>query len=400
MSARTRCMEMNISTFHFSNTPRIFFGPGCVHELDNLIRNNSNKVLLITGDKSYTNTSIKTQVEKVLGSGKALFDRYIVSEEPTVEIVDLAVARYKDKKPELVIAVGGGSVMDAGKAIAAMMMEEGSVINYLEGIGDRQPCGKRLRLIAIPTTAGTGSEATKNAVISKRGEDGFKKSLRHDNFVPDIAIIDPELTIDCPPEITAAAGMDAFTQLLESFLSNQASPMTDALAISGMECVSRSLWNCYMDGRDIGARTDMAYAALLSGITLANAGLGVIHGFAQPLGSLFPVPHGIVCGTLMGAANRSTVERLRKSGPNQLSLKKYASVGKLFHTNSYLSDTEYIDSLLDKIDEFIDKFNIPRLSKFGASQRDLGKIIGQTSLKNHPVKLEREDLIAILQERL
>jgi alcohol dehydrogenase class IV len=387
-------------SFDFSTIPHIVFGAGKIHELFKFLGNIRSDVLLITGERSYTDTSIKKHVEDILKDGNKSFIHYSVKDEPTVEIVDQAIASYKSMKPERVIAVGGGSVLDAGKAIAAMMMENESVVHFLEGIGTSQPSGKKLPLIAIPTTAGTGSEATKNAVISKRGGDGFKKSLRHENYIPDIAIIDPELTISCSPEVTAASGMDAFTQLLEAYLSVQATPLSDALAISGIERIVRSLYAVYCNGNDIWARSDMSYAALLSGISLANAGLGVVHGFAQPLGSYFPVPHGVVCGTLMGAVNRITVEKLRMQDPGSLSLKKYATVGRLFQKKTALSDAENIDFLLDTIDDLTLKLKMPRLGQYGIRTEDLPRIVEQTGLKNHPVKLGNDELLSILQLRL
>jgi alcohol dehydrogenase class IV len=386
--------------FEFAKIPHIIFGAGSISSLGKYLSEYGKKFLLVTGVNSYSNSLTRNKIEKIVNISEISYDHYSFSGEPTPETVDQAIISFQAKKPELIIAIGGGSILDAGKAIAAMMMEEESIIHFLEGIGTRQPSGKRLPLIAIPTTAGTGSEATKNAVITRVGFEGFKKSLRHNNYVPDIAIIDPELAVSCPPEITAASGLDAFSQLLESYLSNQASPMTDALAISGIEHVARSLYKVYQDGNNMEARSDMAYAALLSGITLANAGLGLVHGYAQPLGSLFPIPHGIVCGTLMGAVNRLTVEKLRKQDVNLPALKRYAAIGRIFRKKGSLTDAENIDFLLDTMDELTRKLNIPRLRQFGLKLEDLDRIVEQTGPKNHPLKLQKEDLIYILKERL
>jgi alcohol dehydrogenase class IV len=389
-----------VKNFSFTHIPKIHFGVNSSSKLGNEAERYGTKVLLVTGGLSYEKGIIKTRIEKSLRENSLSWYRYAVSGEPSPGIIDQAVIEFRNKKCDVVVAVGGGSVLDAGKAIAAMIKEEGKTKDYLEGVGTKLPSGKRLPLINLPTTAGTGSEATKNAVISEIGPEGFKRSLRHDNYMPDIAIIDPEFTLECPPEITAASGMDAFTQLLESYLSLQATPITDELALSGMQAVARSLIEVYLDGKNIKARSDLAYAALLSGITLSNAGLGVIHGFAQPLGSLFPVPHGVVCGTLMGAVNRITIRRLRDHAISSETLTRYASAGRVFASEKDIHDDEAIDLLMRSIDNLTEKLNIPRLGKYGISEKDFSNITSHTGLKNHPVKLSNNDLIQVLKDRL
>ena len=197
-------------------------------------------------------------------------------------------------------------------------------------VGTKDHPGTKIPFIAVPTTSGTGSEATKNAVISRVGKDGFKKSLRHDNFVPDIALVDPELTLSCPQNITAASGMDCFTQLTEAYLSTKSNEYTDALAFEGLKAIKSSLLRTYRDGNDIEARSGMSFAALTSGICLANAGLGVIHGFASSIGGLYNIPHGIVCGTLMAVSNELTVRRLREIPGSTDCPEKVCIAGKTF----------------------------------------------------------------------
>lgn len=393
-------MVDSAGTFSFAKTPEIVFGDGKIVTLGKLISVFGNQAALITGGTSYENSSIQGKVEKSLNDNSIKYLRYSVVSEPSPGIVDSAVSLFKSRGVDCIVAVGGGSVMDAGKAIAAMIKEESSVKDYLEGVGTKTPSGNTLPFIAIPTTSGTGSETTKNAVISELGPDGYKKSLRHNNYVPDTAIIDPELTMNCPADITASSGMDAFTQLLESYMSVKANPMSDALAFSGLTFIANSLMKVYKNGKDAQARAGMAYAAMLSGITLSNAGLGVIHGFAQPLGSLFPIPHGVVCSGLMGIVNRMTVDKLRKTGSGRNCLLKYAQVGRLFVPSEGKDEDYYIDAFLDIIDQYIDDMYIPRLGQYGVKKENMNSIIQQTSLKNHPVDLNNEELSEILSKRL
>ncbi|MGD2035271.1 MAG: iron-containing alcohol dehydrogenase [Bacteroidales bacterium] len=393
-------MVDTLNAFSFAATPKIIFGEGSISSLGKHASGFGRSVLLVTGGSSYHDSSIKEKAEMALESEKLHFRTCPVSGEPSPETIDRAVDEFRTAGTDIVIAVGGGSVMDAGKAISAMMKEEGSVKDYLEGVGSRQPSGKKMPFIAVPTTAGTGSEATKNAVISEFGRSGFKKSLRHENYVPDLAIVDPALAIHCPPEVTAASGMDAFTQLMESCLSVNAGPVTDALSFSGLRCIAGSLTKAFYHGNDLRARSEMAYAALMSGITLSNAGLGVIHGFAQPLGSLFPIPHGVVCGGLMGVVNRITVGKLRESKPDSIFLNKYRQIAELFIDRTNKNEHELIDAFLDLIDRYIDEMNIPRLGQYGVSEADLQRIAKLTGMKNHPVSFAEEELYEIIRTRL
>jgi alcohol dehydrogenase class IV len=292
--------------------------------------------------------------------------------------------------------------MDCAKAIAAMLTLREPVTPYLEGVGTKTHPGKTLPLIAVPTTAGTGSEATKNAVISKVGRPGFKKSLRHDNFTPACAIVDPELTLTCPAQVTAACGMDAFTQLLESYVSPQASPMTDALALSGIELMASALIPASTDGGgDIALRSSLAYAAFLSGVTLANAGLGIIHGLASPIGGLVPIPHGVVCATLVREACRMNIERLRElRGPEQRMLAKFAALGRAVSGARDADSHAACDLLLQTLDEWTQKLSIPRLGPYGIAESDLDALAAQAGQKSNPIQLELDDIKAILRARL
>jgi alcohol dehydrogenase class IV len=274
------------------------------------------------------------------------------------------------------------------------------VTDFLEGVGIKEHPGTKLPYIAIPTTSGTGSEATKNAVISKIGKNGFKKSLRHDNFVPDIALVDPELTLHCPQDITSASGMDCFTQLAEAFLSANSNEYTDALALTGLREIKTSLLGCYTRGDDIAARSGMSFAALTSGICLANSGLGVVHGFASSIGGMYEIPHGLICGTLMASANEINVRELRRTKVNPAALKKYALLGKLFLNEKRKTDDYLVDGFIQFLYELTDKLNLPGFKKYGIEKNNLELICRNTEIKNNPVKLDVEDLVQILIKRL
>lgn len=380
--------------FIFNNTPKIIFGESRLTEVTTHISTFGKNILIVSG-RSFPESEYGHLFFSNLKSKKFSYIHEILHGEPTPENIDNIKNNSQQQSPDAVIAIGGGSIMDAGKAVSAMLCEDGSITDYLEGVGLKQPSGKKIPLITIPTTSGTGSEATKNAVITQHGKNAFKKSLRHDNFVPDFAIIDPLLTISCPANITAASGMDAFTQLLESYLSTNANPLTDALAFDGIKHIFSSLEQVVANGNDINSRAKMSYAALLSGITLANAGLGVVHGFAQPLGSLFPISHGIVCANLMGPANQITVEKLRAE-KNTGALKKYANIAHILYPDT--NDENAINKLIEYIHQLTQKLNIPKLSSFGVNYSHFDSIIKETGLKNHPVKLEKEALKMILKK--
>jgi alcohol dehydrogenase class IV len=284
-----------------------------------------------------------------------------------------------------------------------MLTQAGSVVDYLEGVGTGAVhSGAKIPFVAVPTTSGTGSEATKNAVLSRVGSGGFKKSLRHDNFVPDVAVLDPVLTLSCPPPVTAACGLDAFTQLLESYVSTQASPMTDGLAEQGISHMAPHLVSACGEGAgDPAVRAPLACGALLSGITLANAGLGVVHGLASTLGGWFEIPHGVVCGTLMASAASATIRKLQeRHGPDHPALKKYARAGALVCGRSTGDPLRDCRLLVEKMEEWIDRLAVPGLSRFGIRGEDLDRIARNSGSKNNPVSLEPEEIEALLRERL
>jgi alcohol dehydrogenase class IV len=389
-----------VKPFQFSSLPKIFFKPGGIAGLSSIIRQYGYRIILVTGKNSFQNS---VHCEKLLVDFKDKGIEYhilSVHGEPSPDLIDNAVKAYRNEKIDVVVGIGGGSVLDSGKALSAMMYREDSIVDFLEGVGKKEHPGTKLPFIAVPTTSGTGSEATKNAVISKVGEGGFKRSLRHDNFVPEIAVVDPELTKNCTPEITAACGMDCFTQLLEAYLSVKANEYTDALAIEGLKVIKTSLLRSYTDGEDMEARIGMSFAALTSGICLANAGLGAVHGFASSIGAMYNIPHGLICGTLMAGANEINVRELRKRSENPGALKKYAYLGELFSDERVNSESYYIDSFIQYLHNLTSLLKLPGLKKFGMDELTLELICRNTEIKNNPVKLAEEDLVEILHQRL
>ncbi len=391
-----------VNNFNFAKTPQIVFGAGKISLLPDKISGIGKRIILLTGEQSFKNTQYFTDLIFFFKKESFQYTLFEIAGEPSPDQVDQIVADCANSEVDVVIAIGGGSVLDAGKAVSAMLGKTQSVVNYLEGVGNEAHDGSKIPFIALPTTAGTGSEATKNAVLSKPGRDGYKKSLRHNNFVPDIALIDPALSIACPAPVTAACGMDAFTQLLESYVSTNSSPMTDALALSGLRMIKDNLIPAVSSGADnLKIRSAMSYAALLSGITLANAGLGIVHGLASPLGSYSDIPHGVACGTLVGAATKINIEKLWQSGQSGLyALGKHAEIGKLLSADKCQGSEACCDFLVNKIEEWIDVLVVPKLSAFGFKADDVDRIVAETGIKNNPVQLETEDVKKILLERL
>ena len=389
-------------SFDFYRCPRVVFGPGRISELGRIAAPFGAKALVVTGAGSLDSSANWDKIARNIADSSIAFSRFMVKGEPSPDLVDDAVREFHQHPPDVVIAIGGGSVIDCAKAIAAMLPLGEPVSPYLEGVGHRNHPGKTLPLLAVPTTAGTGSEATKNAVLSRIGKGGFKKSLRHDNFTPVWALLDPELTLTCPPSVTAACGMDAFTQLLESYVSPKGSTLTDALALSGIEHLSPALVPAAISkGDNIRFRSALLYGAFLSGVTLANAGLGIIHGLAGPVGARISMPHGTICATLAGESCRMNILRIREqSGKEDPMLGKYARVGRILSGNFSPDDDQACDLLFEKLQEWTESLQIPRLGDFGLVESDLDGLVAQAGQKANPVQLDARDVKAILKARL
>ena len=389
-----------VKPFQFSRLPKIIFKSGIISELPAIAQKYGSKIILVTGKSSFLKSDHAERLFHDLKNKRIEFQLLKIPGEPSPDIIDNSKKIFRTMKIDLVIGIGGGSVIDAGKAISAMINMPESVVEFLEGVGNKEHPGTKIPYIAIPTTSGTGSEATKNAVISQVGKNGFKKSLRHDNFVPDIALLDPELTLNCPKEITAASGMDCFTQLAEAYLSDKSNKYSDALALEGLNAIKTSLIRAYKNSNDLEARTGMSFAALTSGICLANAGLGIVHGFASSIGGMFDIPHGFICGTLMAKSNELNIRILRKSGNNQVALRKYAIMGELFLSKSGQTEQYYCDGFIRYLNNLTDELRLTGLRKFGLVEKDINGICSKTETKNNPVKLSGDDLAEILFTRL
>ena len=387
--------------FSFSPMPRLLVGPGVTDRLAELVAPFGKTVLLVSGSAALERAGHIGRILTNLGNGGLQVHRCRIAGEPSPAVVDQVVAVWKGIGVDVVLAVGGGSVLDAGKAIAAMLMENGSVVDFLEGVGKRTPSGESVPVVAVPTTSGTGSEATKNAVLSRVGSGGFKKSLRHDNYIPRLAILDPTLCVSSPPPVTAACGMDALTQLIESYVSTQASPLTDALAMDGMRHLIPALpAACGSGATDIGCRGAVAYGAFLSGVTLANAGLGVVHGVAGPMGGILSIPHGVACANLLPYAVKATVGNLIAE-PSQRAdavIDKFARIGKLFGAK-HEARLDCCRHLVDCLYRWLDQLDIPRLGQFGLTLAHVGLLVHAASHKNHPLPLSTDQISQMIQDR-
>ena len=395
-------MLNKMTGFEFFANSRTIFGAGSFGKLAQIIDEMASSVLIVRGGASLEESGKLDDLEDALDEKKVMFYEQEVSGEPTIELIDLAAQEMREKDINLVVAIGGGSVMDAGKAISAMIPCEDSIENYLEGIGKKRFDGVKVPFIAVPTTAGTGSEATKNAVIAKYGKNGYKKSLRHDNLIPDIALIDPELALSCPDGVTIAGGLDALTQLLESFLSPKASAMTDALAIEGIRRFGIGFDRAVNDGEnDLDARSEMAMAAYLSGIGLANAGLGIVHGIAGIVGGWYEIAHGVICGSLIAAAMRKNVQAMRRDESMYVAaLVKCAVAGRILCGKEFSGDEQAVDGLMERLELWVAETGIPKLSEFGVKAQDVSKIAKASENKNNPVQLSETQITEILSERL
>ena len=382
--------------FEFATATRIIFGAGTIREAAPAAREFGQRALLVTGASAGRHQTLADLLER---EGVSCI-RFPIRGEPEIARVQEGIELARADGCDLVIAVGGGSAIDAGKAVAALLANEGAVSDYLEVIGAGRPLLQPAApFLAIPSTAGTGSEVTRNAVLASR-EHGAKASMRSTLMLPRLAIVDPELAFDLPPAITASTGLDALTQLIEPYVSVRANPMTDAFCLEGVSRAARSLRRAFQDGRNASARTDMAFASLMGGLALANAGLGVVHGFAAPIGGMFPAPHGAVCAALLAPGMEANIRALRERAPGSESLERYQKVAAVL--------TENPASLPEDGPAFVRglclEFSIPPLRSWGVLQSHVDALVEKasraSSMKGNPIALTREELAGLLVQAL
>jgi alcohol dehydrogenase class IV len=405
--------------FEFVSTlrlPEIVAGPGKVAELPYVVRRFGQRALVVVRRPGFTRGDDWVRIEASLTAAGVEFEVEGVSGEPSPALVDEIVARVRGRgQVDAVVGIGGGSVLDTAKAVAGLLIPGNSVMDHLEGIGPGLPYrGPAVPFVAVPTTAGTGSEATKNAVLSVRGAGGFKRSFRDEALIARVAILDPELLRSCPPELIAANGMDALTQLLESYLSTRANPVSDGLALRGLVAARDGLLSWHemavagMGAAAVsdGARADMSAAALCSGICLAQTGLGAVHGVASPLGALFPIPHGVACGATLAAATRVNVAALEQRQPENGALRRYAELGRLLAgvgPAALHDDLETRAALIQTLEDWRARLGVPRLSTFGIAVADIPAIVADSrgsSMKTNPIVLTDDEITAILRASL
>jgi len=379
--------------FEFATASRIIFGQGTVKEVAPMASKMGNCALLVTGRNveraGPLSGSLKNTGMKIV--------TFSVSDEPTIELTIEGVELARQNASDIVIGMGGGSVIDTAKAIAALLTNSGDIIDYLEVIGRGKPLScPSAPCIAIPTTAGTGAEVTKNAVLTSQ-EHKVKVSLRSPTMLPDLAIVDPELTYSMPPSLTASTGLDALTQVLEPFVSVKSNPLTDTICIEGLKRAARSLHRAFKDGSDTRAREDMAIVSLFGGLTLANSKLGAVHGIAGPMGGMFPVPHGVICARLLPFVVEVNVRALQRHNSQQYLL-RYDQVAQVLTGKTNAKAEEGIA----RIHDLCDALDIPGLSDFGITEDHFPDLIASSkkasSMKGNPVNLTDEELTEILQK--
>ncbi len=383
-------------TFEFATTNRIVFGAGALKGIGKIARELGRKALITSG----LHLPSLVSLEHILEEAGVWWVLFQVSGEPTIDSVKMGVVTARQAQCDVIIGFGGGSAIDTAKAVAALLTNPGDPLDYLEVIGKGKSITHwPLPVLAIPTTAGTGSEVTRNAVLTSP-EERVKVSLRSPMMLPKVALVDPELTLPLPAPVTATTGMDALAQLIEPFVSVKANPVTDGFCREGIPRVARSLVKAYRDGENLEARTDMSLAALFGGLALANAGLGAVHGFAAPIGGMFPAPHGAVCARLLPAVQTANIRAVEEREPESTVLMRYAEIARMLTGDEGATVKDGIRWL----EELSSELSIPPLRDFGMTPEDIPTLVEKgthaSSMKANPIELRREELAWILNQAL
>jgi alcohol dehydrogenase class IV len=390
-----------IQAFEFFSVGQVIFGCDGSQQLGPLAKRLGTRALLVTNAGTPGDGRLVDQTIEGLAKAGVVASCYRQRGEPRVEDVEAALGLARGRHCDVVIALGGGSAIDAGKAVAGLLTNGGAVLDYMEVIGR----GQKLTCpsapwIAVPTTAGTGAEVTRNAVIGCP-EKQFKASLRSELLLPRIALVDPVLALGVRREVTASSGMDALCQLIESFTSNRAQPLTDGLALHGIELAAQALPRVVAAGDDLDSRGKMAVAALISGITLTNVGLGAVHGFAAPAGARYPIPHGVVCARLLPPVIQANVAALRAGSSDDPCLAKYAQIGRAL-TGTRDPGHVAIQAGIRFLYDLLEELQIPPLRQFGLTPDGFPELIAAarqaSSMRYNPVTLSDEALQEILHQ--
>ena len=382
-----------MTAFEFATAGRIVFGAGRAAELPGLLAGLGSRVLVCTGADPERHAGLLASLELPA-------EVFPVKGEPTIEEAQTATAAAREHGADVVAAIGGGSVIDLGKAVAMLLGNGGNPLDYLEVVGAGQKITKPAApCVAVPTTAGTGAEVTANAVLASPGH-RLKASLRSPLMIPRVALVDPRLTLSCPPPVTAASGLDALTQCLEPFVSIRANPVTDGLAAEGLRRAASGLRAAYADGGDLGARADMATCSLLGGLALANAKLGAVHGLAGVIGGTAAVPHGVACAALLAPVIETNVRALRSVDRGDPVLDRYMTAAQLLTGRP----TASIEFGVAWIRETSALFGMPGLAAFGIGPQDADDIAAKaavsSSMQGNPIALSHGELHAIVLEAL
>jgi alcohol dehydrogenase class IV len=382
--------------FEFATAASVRFGSGVVREVPAAAARMGQRAMLVTGKSP---ERAKNLAGEIVATGVSLTP-FQVDGEPTIALIEKAVALARAERCDMVIAFGGGSALDAGKVVAAMLANPGELLDYLEGIGrGKDIAHPSVPFIAIPTTAGTGSEVTRNGVLGSP-EHGLKVSVRSAFLLPRLAVVDPDLTLDLPRGLTVSTGLDALTQLIEPYVCLNPNPMTDLIAMDGLRNAVEALPRVWADGQDREARRKMAWASLMGGMALANSGLGAVHGFAVPLGGTYGGPHGALCAAMLPHVMRINVRALRSRAPEHPALPRYSEVARVLTGRPHASAEDGVEWIAD----LCRRFEIPALAAYGVTKADLPAVAEKAakarSMKANPIVLTGGELSEIAERAL